>query len=247
LKKAKVISCPINLIMAYDQSEEERVSYDRSISSLIDHTRIVQEALRAVLSTAEAVRQKDPNSSSASYKKLLSLKETDELNTRKKVEQTLAGAQLVSNFAASLLSADDLITEVSSFAEAVSFRLNAMTSEDFCLMLNSKEKQSEIFLNGITEIIAMAFDAFEKAKSALQNLKSDTGRAVQLTYEVDAMEAQVDHKQRELDLKVLRLNVALPCVLLMHETVQRAEEMVDSIQRLSSAVRVLALMRGGLS
>ena len=85
--------------MAYDQSEEERVSYDRSISALIDHTRIVQEALRAVLSTAEAVKKKDNTASSASYKKLLTLKEVDELKTRKQVEQTLAEAQLVSNFA----------------------------------------------------------------------------------------------------------------------------------------------------
>jgi len=233
--------------MAYDQSEEERVSYDRSISALIDHTRIVQEALRAVLSTAEAVKKKDSTVSSASYKKLLNLKEVDELKTRKQVEQTLAEAQLVSNFAASLLSADDLITEISSFAEAVSFRLSALTSEDFCLMLVSNEKQSELFLNGINGIINMAFDSFEKAKAALQSLKSDTEKAVQQTYEVDRIETQVDHMQRDLDLKLLKFDVAVPCVLLMHETVQRAEEMVDSIQRFASSVRILALMRGGLS
>ncbi len=233
--------------MAYDQSEEERVSYDRSVASLIDHTRIVQEALRAVLQTADGVKRKDPKASGSAYKKLLELKEVDELNIRKRVEQTLAEAQLVSNFAANLLATDDLITEISSFAEAVSFRLNAMTSEDFCLMLKSDEKESQDFITGITEIINMAFDAFEKAKSALQSLRADTAKAVQLTYEVDQIEAEVDHKQRQLDLLLLRYNFALPCILLMHETVQRAEEMVDSVQRLASSVRILALMRGGMS
>ncbi|MGC8601356.1 MAG: hypothetical protein ACP5GO_03520 [Thermoprotei archaeon] len=232
--------------MAYDQSEEERVSYDRSVTALIEHTRIVQEALRAVLQTADGVEKRDATISSSAYKKVLELKEVEELNVRKRVEKTLAEAQLISNFAASLLATDDLITEISSFAEAVSFRLNAMTSEDFCLMLKNSDKESAEFINGITEVVNMAFEAFEKAKTALQSLKSDTRKAVQVTYEVDQIEAEVDHKQRQLDLMLLKYNFALPCILLMHETVQRAEEMVDSIQRFGSSVRILALMRGGM-
>jgi uncharacterized protein Yka (UPF0111/DUF47 family) len=232
--------------MAYDQSEEERVSYDRSVTALIEHARIVQEALRAVLQTADGVEKRDATISSSAYKKVLELKEVEELNVRKRVEKTLAEAQLISNFAASLLATDDLITEISSFAEAVSFRLNAMTSEDFCLMLKNSDKESAEFINGITEVVNMAFEAFEKAKTALQSLKSDTRKAVQVTYEVDQIEAEVDHKQRQLDLMLLKYNFALPCILLMHETVQRAEEMVDSIQRFGSSVRILALMRGGM-
>jgi len=228
--------------MAYDSAEEERVSYERSISSIVEHTRVVQDSLRLVLATADAVKAGNEASASSSYEKLVALKESDEMNIRKRVEQTLASAQLISNYAASLLSADDLVTEVSSFAEAVSFRLSALSKNGFCKEGTPTPDELK-FLSGVSDIVETAFNAFENAKSALQMLKTDSAKAVQKTYEVDTVEAEVDRKQRELDITVLNFKAGFPCIILMHETVQRAEELMDAIQRLASAIRILALMR----
>ena len=69
--------------MAYDSAEEERVSYERSISSIVEHTRVVQDSLRLVLATADAVRAGNEASASSSYEKLVALKESDEMNIRR--------------------------------------------------------------------------------------------------------------------------------------------------------------------
>ena len=210
-------------------------SEDRSMRNLLmlcqDHARLAVESYRKVLAIADILAKKEGVSDGLmdSIKTI-----TNEANTIK-----TALIKELHEVGGVLINRDDFFRLISVFGDIMD------EIKGTAARLIETEKRgwtlTDEVAKGILELSDLAFDSLIKLREAMMSLGFNSDKSIGFTRQIDEIEKKFDERYVEVQMSVVTSSMELPAILILKDTVNLMENMVDKVRDASDHIRIIAL------
>jgi uncharacterized protein Yka (UPF0111/DUF47 family) len=210
-------------------------SEDRSMRNLLmlcqDHARLAVESYRKVLAIVDILAKKE----GASDGLMDSIKTiTNEANTIK-----TALIKELHEVGGVLINRDDFFRLISVFGDIMD------EIKGTAARLIETEKRgwalTDEVAKGILELADLAFDSLIKLREAMMSLGFNSDKSIGFTRQIDEIEKRFDERYVEVQMSVVTSSMELPAILILKDTVNLMENMVDKVRDASDHIRIIAL------
>ena len=93
----------------------------------------------------------------------------------------------------------------------------------------------------LTEVADLAFDALLKLREAIMSLGFNSEKAIGFSTEIDEIERKVDTVHVKVEMDIVASDAGFPTIIMLKDTVNQLEELVDSVRDASDLIRIIAL------
>jgi uncharacterized protein Yka (UPF0111/DUF47 family) len=210
-------------------------SEDRSMRNLLmlcqDHARLAVESYRKVLAIVDILTKKEGVSEGLmdSIKTI-----TNEANTIK-----TALIKELHEVGGVLVNRDDFFRLISTFGDIMD------EIKGTAARLIETEKRgwtlTEEVAKGILELADLAFDSLIKLREAMMSLGFNSDKSIGFTRQIDEIEKKFDERYVDVQMSVVTSSMELPAILILKDTVNLMENMVDKVRDASDHIRIIAL------
>jgi uncharacterized protein Yka (UPF0111/DUF47 family) len=210
-------------------------SEDRSMRNLLmlcqDHVRLAVESYRKVLVIVDILTKKEGVSEGLmdSIKTI-----TNEANTIK-----TALIKELHEVGGVLINRDDFFRLISTFGDIMD------EIKGTAARLIETEKRgwtlTDDVAKGILELADLAFDSLIKLREAMMSLGFNSDKSIGFTRQIDDIEKKFDERYVDVQMSVVTSSMELPAILILKDTVNLMENMVDKVRDASDHIRIIAL------
>jgi uncharacterized protein Yka (UPF0111/DUF47 family) len=210
-------------------------SEDRSMRNLLmlcqDHVRLAVESYRKVLAIVDILTKKEGVSEGLmdSIKTI-----TNEANTIK-----TALIKELHEVGGVLINRDDFFRLISTFGDIMD------EIKGTAARLIETEKRgwtlTDDVAKGILELADLAFDSLIKLREAMMSLGFNSDKSIGFTRQIDDIEKKFDERYVDVQMSVVTSSMELPAILILKDTVNLMENMVDKVRDASDHIRIIAL------
>jgi uncharacterized protein Yka (UPF0111/DUF47 family) len=210
-------------------------SEDRSMRNLLmlcqDHARLSVESYRKVLAIVDILAKKEGVSEGLmdSIKTI-----TNEANTIK-----TALIKELHEVGGVLINRDDFFRLISTFGDIMD------EIKGTAARLIETEKRgwtlTDDVAKGILELADLAFDSLIKLREAMMSLGFNSDKSIGFTRQIDDIEKKFDERYVDVQMSVVTSSMELPAILILKDTVNLMENMVDKVRDASDHIRIIAL------
>ncbi|HEX9913888.1 MAG TPA: DUF47 family protein [Candidatus Bathyarchaeia archaeon] len=196
-----------------------------------DHARLAVESYRKVLAIADILAKKEGVSDGLmdSIKTI-----TNEANTIK-----TALIKELHEVGGVLVNRDDFFRLISVFGDIMD------EIKGTAARLIETEKRgwtlTDEVAKGILELADLAFDSLIKLREAMMSLGFNSDKSIAFTRQIDEIEKRFDERYVEVQMSVVTSTMELPAILILKDTVNLMENMVDKVRDASDHIRIIAL------
>lgn len=212
---------------------ENRV-YRRSLDTLAEHVRKVQDSVRALVNSFDSYIEGDTEKLKISYMKISELEEQADVYKLSLIDQLTKAAPGIL-YREDFLKLVVKVDEVAELAQSIS-RLLVRLSEQKWVPSNSLS-------GGIKVLAADVLTTYERLRDSILALAMNPHNTIKLVGEVHSYEAKVDQIYQELDFKALVEVKQIERLLVIRDLLGMLEHMTDIMEDASDDARVLALHR----
>jgi uncharacterized protein Yka (UPF0111/DUF47 family) len=196
-----------------------------------DHARLAVESYRKVLAIVDIIVKKEGVSEGLmdSIKTI-----TNEANTIK-----TALIKELHEVGGVLVNRDDFFRLISTFGDIMD------EIKGTAARLIETEKRgwtlTEEVAKGILELADLAFDSLLKLREAMMSLGFNSDKSIGFTRQIDDIEKRFDERYVDVQMSVVTSAMELPAMLILKDTVNLMENMVDKVRDASDHIRIIAL------
>ncbi len=196
-----------------------------------DNARLIVEAFRKILSITDALVKKE--GIAAGY--------TDDIQSIM-IETSDIKATLIKelhDIGGVLVSREDFFRLISSFGDimdhinSVGQRLAAMEERGWVI--------PEDVAKQLTEVADLAFESLIKLREAMMSLGFNSEKSIGFTKEIDEIERKVDTVHVKIEMDIIDSDSSLATIIMLKDTVNQIEELVDTVRDASDLIRIIAL------
>ena len=94
---------------------------------------------------------------------------------------------------------------------------------------------------GILDLADRAFESLIKLREAVMSLGFNSDKAIGFTKQIEEIEKRFDEEYMTVQMNVITSSMELPAVLILKDTVNLMENMVDKVREASDHIRIIAL------
>lgn len=203
----------------------------RSLATLQDEVRKVNEALREMMDCYNSVLSGKKDSVKCNLRRIRALEEEVEALRRRLTRNMVeVGAMILSK--EDFLKASYNIDDMTGYISSIAFRLSCMNSK--ALKTNSLGKDIGKLLEKVAGMV-------QKLNESVFTLSVNPSKAIDIALAIQRMEKDVDMNYRELSARVVRKLNSLRDVMIIADVLERIENLADKCQEASDAITILAL------
>lgn len=217
-----------------EMSEIENAVYRKSLDLLIDHTRRVQDSVRALANSFDSFVARDPPGLKGDCEKISVLENEADKVKREILEQLTKAAP-------GLLYREDLLRlvfKVDGVAESA-----VSISRLLLRLVNAGWVPQNDIAEGMRSMSTEVLLTFELLRDAIMALVMNPTRVVDLVARVHEAETKVDDIYHDLDFRALNEVKQVERLLIYRDLLALIENTTDIIKFASDDLRVLALHR----
>ena len=189
------------------------------------------EAFRKILAITDALVKKEGNAAGVTDDIQSIMKESSEIKATLIKELNEIGGVLVSR--------EDFFRLISSFGDIMD-HINSVGQR-----LWEMEKRGWEVPEGVaeqlTEVADLAFEALLKLREAIMSLGFNSEKAIGFSTEIDEIERKVDTVHVKVEMDIVASDAGFPTIIMLKDTVNQLEELVDSVRDASDLIRIIAL------
>jgi uncharacterized protein Yka (UPF0111/DUF47 family) len=210
-------------------------SEDRTMRNLLmlcqDNARLIVEAFRKILAITDALVKKEGIAAGYTDDIQSIMRESSEIKATLIKELNEIGGVLVSreDFFRLISSFGDIMDHINSVGQ----RLSGMEQRGW--------KVPEEVAEQLTEVADLAFDSLLKLREAMMSLGFNSQKSVAFTKEIDEIERKVDTVHVQVEMNIIASDAGLPSIIMLKDTVNQIEELVDTVREASDLIRIIAL------
>ena len=210
-------------------------SEDRTMRNLLmlcqDNARLLVEAFRKILAITDALVKKEGNAAGVTDDIQSIMKESSEIKATLIKELHEIGGVLVSR--------EDFFRLISSFGDIMD-HINSV-GQRLYEMEKRGWKVPEGVAEQVTEVADLAFDALLKLREAIMSLGFNSEKSIAFTTEIDEIERKVDTVHVKVEMDIIASDAGFPVIIMLKDTVNQLEELVDSVRDAADLIRIIAL------
>jgi predicted phosphate transport protein (TIGR00153 family) len=216
--------------MVFPVETEERVKR-RALTICQDHLRKVVEIARKVPRLVDDFVKGNKTSVRQLHMEIRKAEEEVDV-ARRGVAQELAeiGAILISR--EDFLRFTSLTSEIADFCEGIAFRLLEIAERDYKVPSDVKKD--------LCKLSDAMLEAVLKLRETAMTLNYGADKVSEKAREVEVAERTVDDLYRQLEVKILSGQIAIPALLLLRDVLQLIEDVADKAEDAADATRILA-------
>jgi uncharacterized protein Yka (UPF0111/DUF47 family) len=210
-------------------------SEDRTMRNLLmlcqDNARLIVEAFRKILAITDALVKKEGIAAGLIDDIHTIMKQSSEIKATLIKELNEIGGILVSreDFFRLISSFGDIMDHINSVGQ----RLSEMEKRGW--------KVPEDVAEQLTEVADLAFDSLLKLREAMMSLGFNSQKSIGFTREIDEIERKVDMVHVQVEMNIIASDAGLPTIIMLKDTVNQIEELVDTVREASDLIRIIAL------
>ncbi len=210
-------------------------SEDRTMRNLLmlcqDNARLLVEAFRKILAITDALVKKEGNAAGVTDDIQSIMKESSEIKATLIKELHEIGGVLVSR--------EDFFRLISSFGDIMD-HINSVGQRLYEMEKRGWEVPEGI-VEQVTEVADLAFDALLKLREAIMSLGFNSEKAIGFSSEIDEIERKVDTVHVKVEMDIVASDAGFPTIIMLKDTVNQLEELVDTVRDASDLIRIIAL------
>jgi uncharacterized protein Yka (UPF0111/DUF47 family) len=210
-------------------------SEDRTMRNLLmlcqDNARLIVEAFRKILAITDALVKKEGVAISYIDDIKAIMKETSDIKGTLIRELHEIGGVIVSreDFFRLISSFGDMMDHINSIGQ----RLAALEERGWTIPDGVAEQ--------LTEVADLAFDSLLKFREAIMSLGFNSEKSIGFTREIDEIEREVDTLHVKVELDIMASDAGVATIIMLKDTVNQIEELVDTVRDASDLIRIIAL------
>jgi len=196
-----------------------------------DNARLLVEAFRKILTITDALVKKEGNAAGV----------TDDIQSIMKESSTIKDTLIkeLHEIGGVLVSREDFFRLISSFGDIMD-HINSV-GQRLYEMEKRGWKVPEGVAEQLTEVADLAFDALLKLREAIMSLGFNSEKAINFSTEIDEIERKVDTVHVKVEMDIVASDAGFPTIIMLKDTVNQLEELVDAVRDASDLIRIIAL------
>ena len=203
----------------------------KAIAILQDEINRILNATRELMYLPEIIIKKDKNSMKNTLEQISGIEEEVE-NLRKKITREVSDVGGLVIDRENLLNTAYMMDEIGQHITDIAFRLSNLKQ------ITLKNYKLDVELSKFIELIV---DEVYKLNEIVRNLNTNSGNAIELSYEIQSIERETHTKYRQLMVKIISDVTNMRELLLLKDIVDGISTMSDKCQRISDLFVLLAL------
>jgi len=210
-------------------------SEDRTTRSLLmlcqDHARLTVESYRKVLAIADMLAKKQGTSAGLMESIQTITNEASGIKATLITELHEIGGVLANR--------DDFYRLVSTFGDIMD-EIKGTASRLIEIQKRGWTVTDKV-AKGMIELADQAFESLLKLREAVMSLGFNSDKAIGFTKQIEEIEKRFDERYMIVQMDVITSDMDLPAVLILKDTVNLMENMVDKVRDASDHIRIIAL------
>lgn len=208
---------------------------DRTMRNLLmlcqDNARLIVEAFRKILAITDALVKKEGNTAGYTDDIQSIMKESSEIKATLIKELHEIGGVLVNreDFFRLISTFGDIMDHINSVGQ----RLYEMEKRGWEIPESSAKQ--------VIEVADLAFDSLIKLREAMMSLGFNSEKSIGFTNEIDELERKVDTIHVKVEMDIIASDAPFPTIIMLKDTVNSMEELVDTVRDASDLIRIIAL------
>ncbi len=208
---------------------------DRTMRNLLmlcqDNARLIVEAFRKILSITDALVKKEGNT--AGY--------TDDIQSIMKESSGIKATLIkeLHEIGGVLVNREDFFRLISTFGDIMD-HINSVGQRLYEMEIRGWDIPEES-AKQVTEVADLAFDSLIKLREAMMSLGFNSEKSIGFTDEIDALERKVDTIHVKVEMDIIASDAPFPTIIMLKDTVNQMEELVDTVREASDLIRIIAL------
>ncbi len=196
-----------------------------------DNARLIVEAFRKILAITDALVKKEGVAAGHTDAIQTIMKESSDIKATLIKELHEIGGVLVSR--------EDFFRLISSFGDIMD-HINSIGQRLYAMEQRGWEVPEGI-AEQLTEVADLAFDSLLKLREAMMSLGFNSEKSISFTREIDEIERQVDTLHVKVEMDIIDSGASIPTIIMLKDTVNQIEELVDTVRDASDLIRIIAL------
>lgn len=210
-------------------------SEDRTMRNLLmlcqDHARLIVESFRKILSLIDIFAKKKGTLAGIMDSVQTITNEAGGIKTTLIKELHEIGSVLVNR--------DDFFRLISAFGDIMD-KIKGIGAR-LTLIEKRQWQIPEDIGAEMLELSDLAFDALIKLREAMMSLGFNSEKSIGFTKQIEEIERQFDEKYFNVELDVITSSMELPAILILKDTINLMENMVDKVREASDHIKIIAL------
>jgi uncharacterized protein Yka (UPF0111/DUF47 family) len=210
-------------------------SEDRTTRNLLmlcqDHARLMVESYRKVLAIADILVKKQGTSAGLMESIQTITNEAGRIKATLITELHEIGGVLVNR--------DDFYRLVSTFGDIMD-EIKGTAARLIEIEKRGWAVTDEV-AKGIQGLADQAFESLIKLREAVMSLGFNSDKAIGFTKQIEDIEKRFDEGYMIVQMNVITSDMKLPAVMILKDTVNLMENMVDKVREASDHIRIIAL------
>ena len=208
---------------------------DRTMRNLLmlcqDNARLIVEAFRKILAITDALVKKEGNTAGYTDDIQSIMKESSEIKATLIKELHEIGGVLINreDFFRLISTFGDIMDHINSVGQ----RLYEMEKRGWEIPESSAKQ--------VIEVADLAFDSLIKLREAMMSLGFNSEKSIGFTDEIDELERKVDTLHVKVEMDIIASDAPFPTIIMLKDTVNSMEELVDTVRDASDLIRIIAL------
>ncbi len=208
---------------------------DRTMRNLLmlcqDNARLIVEAFRKILAITDALVKKEGNTAGYTEDIQTIMKESSEIKATLIKELHEIGGVLVNR--------EDFFRLISTFGDIMD-HINSVGQRLYEMEIRGWEIPEDS-AKQVTEVADLAFDSLIKLREAMMSLGFNSEKSIGFTNEIDELERKVDTIHVKVEMDIIASGAPFPTIIMLKDTVNQMEELVDTVRDASDLIRIIAL------
>lgn len=210
-------------------------SEDRTMRNLLmlcqDHARLTVESFRKILALVDILAKKKGTSAGL----------MDSVQT---ITDEAGGIKItlikeLHEIGGVLVNRDDFFRLISAFGDIMD-QIKG-TGARLTLIEKRQWQMPENVAVGMLELSDLAFDALLKLREAMMSLGFNSDKAIGFTKQIEDIERKFDEHYMNVEMEVITSAMEIPAILILKDTINLMENMVDKVREASDHIRIIAL------
>jgi predicted phosphate transport protein (TIGR00153 family) len=196
-----------------------------------DNARLLVEAFRKILAITDALVKKEGNAAGV----------TDDIQSIMKESSAIKATLIkeLNEIGGVLVSREDFFRLISSFGDIMD-HINSVGQRLWEMEKRGWEVPEGV-AEQVTEVADLAFDALLKLREAIMSLGFNSEKAIGFSAEIDEIERKVDTVHVKVEMDIVASDAGFPTIIMLKDTVNQLEELVDTVRDASDLIRIIAL------
>ena len=196
-----------------------------------DHARLTVESFRKILALVDIIAKKKGTSAGIMDAVQTVTNEASGIKATLIKELHEIGGVLVNrdDFFRLIIALGDIMDKI----KGIGARLTLMERKGWDVPEN--------IAKGLLQLSDLAFDALIKLREAMMSLGFNSDKALGFTKQIEEIEKKYDESYMNLEMEVITSTMELPAILILKDTINLMENMVDTVRNASDHIRIIAM------